>query len=65
MWYRLAHTDSWKCMDLPNLNFTGYSIREALVVGNAIVYFGSEYKNATFVVEKEEESEQLKVARED
>ena len=52
-------------MDLPNLNFTGYSIREALVVGNAIVYFGSEYKNATFVVEKEEESEQLKVARED
>ena len=32
---------------------------------NKIVYLGSEYKNATYVLEQEEESEQLKVVRED
>ena len=52
-------------MDLPNYSFTGYYDREAFVMENKIVYFGWSNKNATFVLERDEESEQLKVVRED
>ena len=42
-------------MDLENYSFKGYRNREALVVGNEIVYFGCNDQNATFVLEEEEE----------
>ena len=51
-------------MDLENYSFKGYWYREALVVGNKIVYFGSEDQNATFVLEEEEEGK-LRVMRKD
>ena len=51
-------------MDLENYSFEGYCLREALVVGNKIVYFGSEDQNATFVLEEEEEGK-LRVVRQD
>ena len=51
-------------MDLENYSFKGYFWREALVVGNKIVYFGSHDQNATFVLEAEEEGK-LRVVRQD
>ena len=54
----------WKSMDLENYSFKGYYDREALVVGNKIVYFGSNNQNATFVLEEEEEGK-LRVVRRD
>ena len=54
----------WKFMDLSNYNFKGYCFREALVVEDKIVYFGSSDVEATFVLEQEQESEQLVVIRE-
>ena len=53
------YASEWKFVDLLNYSFTGYQNREALVVENAIVYFGWSSKDATFVLEVEEESEQL------
>ena len=63
---RLVSSDppKWKSLDLQGYSFKGYAYREALVVGSKIVYFGSNNKNATFVLEKEEE-EKLRVVRED
>ena len=55
----------WEFMDLPIYNFNGYHCREALAAENKIVYFGANCENATFVLEQEGESEQLKVVRED
>ena len=52
-------------MNIQNYSFTRYYNREALVVENNIVYFGNWNKKATVVLEVEEESEQLKVVRED
>ena len=52
-------------MDLKNYNFTDFSIKDALVEENKIVYFGLCHDNATFVLETKEESKQLKVVRED
>ena len=52
-------------MNIQNYSFTRYYNREALVVENKIVYFGWSNKNATFVLERDEESEHLKVVRED
>lgn len=52
-------------MDLPHYDFTEYYDREALVVEDKIVYFGSSNEKITFVLEKEEESEKLKEVRED
>ena len=52
-------------MDLASYNFSNYCHREAFAVESKIVYFGSEDKNATFVLEEEEECEQLKVVGED
>ena len=52
-------------MEIPNFSFNGYSRREALVVENKIVYFGSSDENASFVQEEGEESGKLKVARKD
>ena len=43
----------WRFMDLPNYNFAGFGFREAFVVENRIVYFGSFKKKTTFVLEKE------------
>ena len=65
VWCRLGSSASplWKSMDLANYGFKQYSFREALVVANKIVYFGSEEENAAFVLEREGESEQLKVVR--
>ena len=55
----------WKPMDFENYSFKGYWYREALVVGNRIVYFGSRNKNATFVLEEEEEEGKPRVVRQD
>ena len=55
----------WSFMDLGNYNFTVNQDREALVLKNKIVYFGSWNKNTSFVLEQEEESEKLRVTRED
>ena len=52
-------------MDLASFNFQGYHLREAFVVESKIVYFGSQDINATLVLEQEEDSEQLKVVREE
>ena len=67
MWCRLGSNQSpkWKFMEIPNFSFNGYSRREALVVENKIVYFGSSDENASFVQEEGEESGKLKVARKD
>ena len=67
MWCRLSSTyrAKWEFTDLASHNFGGYYSREALAVEYKIVYFGSWNANATFVLEQEEESEQLKVVRED
>ena len=67
VWNDLASIDreKWKCMDLETYNFRRYCSREAFVVENKIVYFGSRHNNATFVLRKEEESEKLTVERED
>ena len=52
-------------MDVTNYNFKRNFWREAFVVENKIVYFGSWNEKATFVLEKEEEAEQLRVVRKD
>ena len=66
MWCQLSssYLTDWKIMDLPNYSFKGHCVRDALVVENKIVYFGSSDKYVTFVLE-EEEGEQLKVVTED
>ena len=51
-----TYSAEWKFLDLPNYSFTGYYDREAFVVQNKIVYFGLSNKNATFVLERDEES---------
>ena len=67
LWCRLSSTYAakWKFVDLPNYSFTGYHNREALVGENTIVYFGAKNENTTFVLERDEESEQLEVVRKD
>ena len=57
------YASKWEFMNLPNYNFENYSF--AFVVEDKIVYFGWNNKDATFVLEQEEESDQLKVVRED
>ena len=52
-------------MDLANYNFSKYHNREALALENKIVYFGREHVNSTFVLEREEEAEQLSVVGEE
>ena len=52
-------------MNLASYSFRRYPYREAFVLENKIVYFGSNYKFTSFVLEQEEESEQLVVVRED
>ena len=52
-------------MDLPNYSFTSCWGSEAFAVENKIVHFGSDKKETTFVLEREAESEQLEVVRED
>ena len=51
-------------MDFPNYDFTGYEAREAFAMENKIVYFGASGFDSTIVLEREEESEQLHVVRE-
>ena len=67
LWCSLASNDppNWKSMELQNHSFKGYCVREAFAVGNKIVYFGCYNHNATFVLEKEEEEEKLRVVRQD
>ena len=62
---RSPELPNWKILDLPNHIFSGYGLREAFVVENKIVYFGSCDAERTFVLEKEEKQERLKVVRED
>ena len=57
-------TPKWKSIDFENYSFKGHYYREALVVGNKIVYFGSCHEFATFVLEEEEEGK-LRVVRKD
>ena len=52
-------------MDIWNFSFKGYYYREAFAIENKIIYFGANGKKTTFVLEQEEESEQLKAVRED
>ena len=53
-------------MDLANYNFTKLQHKEALVMENKILYFGESYREpGTFVVERDGESEQLKIIRND
>ena len=59
-----TYAAEWKFVDLPLYSFKRYYDREALVVENTIVYFGWSDKNATFVLERDEDSEQLNVVRE-
>ena len=56
---------NWKFMDVSNYSFKKYCLREAFVLENKVVYFGSWNVKIAFVLEKEEDSEQLKVVRED
>ena len=67
MWCDLnfSFAPNWNFMDLPNHSFKRSSLREAFVLENKIVYFGPHEQNRTFVLEKEGDSEQLKVVRED
>ena len=51
-------------MNIQNNSFNGYHNREAVLVENKIVYFGNWHKKATFVLERDEQSEQLKVVKE-
>ena len=52
-------------MDFSSHTFKDFWLREAYPIENKIVYFGSSDAEATFVLEKEEGSEQLRVVRED
>ena len=67
LWCVLTSTRpfNWKFMDLTPYNFQGYWARQALVVENKVVYFGSTQSSPSFVIEREEDSEKLKVVRED
>ena len=66
LWCNLSRSlCKWKPMDLVYQNVQGFWLREAFTLENKIVYFGSWNKNATFVLEQEQETEQLKVVRED
>ena len=67
LWLRISSYGSskWRSMDLAEHNFKGYYYREAFAVENEIVYFGSLNVKGTYVLAKEEESEQLRVVRED
>ena len=60
-----TYVAEWKFMNIQNNCFNGYHNREAVLVENKIVYFGNWHKKATFVLERDEESEQLQVVRED
>ena len=63
-WCRLCYNApaKWEFVDLPNYSFAGYARREAFVIENKIVYFGSVHRETTFVLESGEE---LRVVRED
>ena len=52
-------------MDLLNYCLKGYHDREAFVLENKIVSFGFNNLKTTLVFEQEEDSEQLRVVRED
>ena len=52
-------------MKIKNYSFKGFYNREAINVENKIVYFGEHHNNITFVLEKEEEADRLKVVRKD
>ena len=49
--------------EVGGLSFVGYSCRDATVISNRIMYFGSYNNNATFVLRREEESNKLEVER--
>ena len=50
-------------MDVLNYNFKEYGAREAFVVENKIVYFGSYKEKTTFVLEQVEGTEKLSLVR--
>ena len=54
LWHDLCSNapSEWKAMDLANYDFSGYCYREALVLENKIVYFGSGSKERTFILEQ-------------
>ena len=52
-------------MELQNYSFKQFCQRNALVLEDKIVYFGSCDEKGSFVLEREEDSEQLKVVREE
>ena len=60
VWCSLSSNYSFKWQDMNlanNYSFKGYWIREAFVVEDRIVYFGSQSREATFVLKKEQDSE--------
>ena len=52
-------------IERPKYSFRRFNSREAFVLENKIVYFGSQNIKATFVLEQEEETELLKIISED
>ena len=59
------HLPLWKGLDLADCEFTEHYYRKALVLENKIVYFGTWNENATYVLEKEKQSHELRLVRQD
>lgn len=59
-----ANASQWISIDLPNYSFTKRYYRKVALIDKTIMYFGSVTSKQTFILEKEEESKNLKVVRE-
>ena len=58
----LSESSKWNSVKtLGQTDFSGYHLRDATVVKNKIVYFGSRSEKATYVLEKGEEEGKLEV----
>ena len=66
LYYKLTgNTHKWSPLNVKNYNFSKYAFRDATVVSNTIVFFGSLDKNATFLLEQEHNSDKLEVKAEE
>ena len=65
--YDMSEVDDpeWRGIKVAGFNFKGSYYHNALAVGDKIVFFGSNYYKKTLVLEKENESEQLIVVRQE
>ena len=65
MWYPLMATEaSWHAFNLVNSAFIGFENREATLLEGKIVYFGDSNVEATYILKRKEESEELEVMEE-